>query len=95
MTPPAYVDGDAPPSLYAVAAVLEGQNGGWPRVAGNTAIRAAALAPGIYLGFRVAGVRRPRLRAVVAASLVGSMVLTGLIFVLYGAKKATLPASTG
>ena len=82
-----YLERDAPPSLYAVSAVLEGEPGAWPRVVGNTLLRAAFLAPGAWVGFKLAG-GQPRVGQVASAALGGSIGITAGLFALYAWKRS-------
>lgn len=77
---PAYLEEQAPPSSYAIADALEGVPGAWPRVAGLTAIRAAVIAPGIYLA-GIRGWKNP------SGAILGSVAITTYLFALYGYKR--------
>ena len=78
--PQCYIRPGSPPSSYAVAAVLEGEPGGWWKVAKATALRAVFVAPGVA----VAGLRG---RKLVLGSLLGSVGITIALFALYGAQR--------
>ena len=75
-----YVEPDAPPSSYPVAAVLEGEPGGWPGVILGTVKRSVFIAPGLAL----AGIRGKKL---VLGSVYSSAVVTAWLFALYLARK--------
>jgi hypothetical protein len=73
------VERGEPPSTYALLAAIEGQPNAWYKVASLTAVRAALIAPGLWL----AGVRGWRLPVY---SVMGSMTITGGLLVYYWAK---------
>jgi len=75
-----YVEPGAPPSSYPVAAVLEGEPGGWPAVAWGTVKRSAFIAPGLAL----AGIRGKQL---VLGSVYASLGITAALFALYLARR--------
>ncbi len=83
---PAYVPAESPPTMYAIAAALEGEPGGWARVGTGAAQRAIFLAPGIWAGLTLAGAK-PRFGEVASAAVVGSATITGFLFVLYAWKR--------
>lgn len=47
------MESGAPPSSYAVAAVVNGERGGIPRLIGVTGVRALMIAPGIWIADRL------------------------------------------
>jgi hypothetical protein len=47
------MENGAPPSSYAVAAVVNGERGGIPRLIGVTGIRALMIVPGIWIADRM------------------------------------------
>lgn len=75
-----YVEPQAPPSSYPVAAVIEGEPGGWPKVITGTIKRSVFIAPGLAL----AGIRGKQL---VLGSIYSSVVVTAWLFGLYLARK--------
>jgi hypothetical protein len=85
-----YVEPQAPPSSYAIAGALEGEPGAWGRVFLVTFARALCIAPGLYIG----GVRG---RQIVTGSIGAAVTITGMLFALYGLKKAcaATPAQLG
>jgi hypothetical protein len=85
-----YVDQQSPPSSYAIAGALEGEPGAWGRVVLVTLARAFCIAPGLYLG----GVRG---RQIVTGSAMAAVTITGMLFALYGLKRAcaATPAQLG
>lgn len=66
----------APPSVYAVQAFLEGQNGAVLRMAKATAMRTIVIAPGLY----VAGLRGKDL---VRATAYSAMSITAGLLLYY------------
>lgn len=74
---PTYLERNAPASSYAIADVLEGKAGAWPRVAGLTAWRAVIMSPGLW----VAGVRG---RKLVLGSVLGAAAITVYLLGYYG-----------
>jgi len=74
------VEPGAPPSAYPVAAVIEGEPGGWPGVIWGTVKRSAFVAPGLAL----AGIRGKQL---VLGSVYSSLGITAALFALYLARK--------
>lgn len=70
----------APPSTYAALAVIEGQEGAWPRLAVCTGVRAIAIAPGLW----IAGLRGMQLAL---ASLLGSSSISIALLLLYMARR--------
>lgn len=79
-TAPSYVPRESPPSVYAAAAVVEGQPGAWTNLVMNTLLRAVLLMPGLAIG----GVRD--LRTNVTAALTASGLLSGIILIHYYTK---------
>lgn len=73
------VERDAPPSAYAIADLLDGRPGALTRVAGLTIMRAAFIAPGLYL----TGVRE----RVVVRSLAASATITLGMLAWYTVKR--------
>lgn len=51
------MENGSPPSTYAVASVINGEPGGAARLVGVTALRAIFIAPGIWLGGKVVGMK--------------------------------------
>jgi hypothetical protein len=78
-----YLERGSPPSSYAMAAALEGEPGGWARVAVGTLHRSLLLTPGIAL----AGVRGGEL---VRAAVLGSAGITFWLFLLYSMRRGKL-----
>lgn len=76
-----YIEPNAPPSSYAIADVIEGRPGGWPRTVGLTLWRAVVLSPGLI----VAGLRG---RPLVLGSLLGSVSATVYLLGYYRWQKA-------
>lgn len=76
-----YVAQKSPPSSYAIAGAIEGEPGAWGRVLLVTAARAFCIAPGLYLG----GIRG---RQIVTGSVGAAVTITGMLFALYGLKRA-------
>ena len=75
-----YVKPQSPPSSYAVAGVLDGEPGAWPRVFTGSAQRAVVIVPGLWL----AGIRG---RQLATGALYASATITTFLFVLYSLKK--------
>lgn len=86
-TEPTYIEPQSPPSSYAVAAALDGEDGAWPRVLGVTLARAVIIFPGLYLG----GVRG---RHLFTGALAASASITGMLFVAYGIRKSAVLGRT-
>ena len=76
-----YIEPNAQPSSYAIADVIEGRPGGWPRTFGLTLWRAVIISPGLI----VAGVRG---RPLVVGSLLGSVSATLYLLGYYQLQKA-------
>jgi hypothetical protein len=74
---PTYLERNAPASSYAIADVIEGTPGAWPRVAGLTAWRAVIMSPGLW----VAGIRG---RNLVFGSVLGATAITVYLLGYYG-----------
>lgn len=51
------VEAAAPPSTYAVAAVLEGHEGAVIRLAGLTALRSVFILPGLFIATKMTGAK--------------------------------------
>jgi hypothetical protein len=83
--PQCYLQPGSPPSSYAVAAVLEGEPGGWGKVAIGTAQRAMFIVPGIA----IAGGRGKTLWL---GAVLGSVGITLMLFAFYGAQRRGLVA---
>lgn len=77
---PSYIEPQAPPSTYAIAAAIEGHPGGWPRMVGLTLWRAVVLLPGLWVG----GVRGWTLPT---AALGGSTAITAYLYFYYKTAK--------
>lgn len=75
-----YIRKNSPPSSYAIAAVIEGEKGGWPRTIGQTLQRSLFIAPGLAL----AGIKGPQL---IKGSIYSSATITGFLFGLYILRK--------
>lgn len=75
-----YTEKDAPPTVYAVSRVIEGDRGGWPKVITGALQRSLFIAPGLAL----AGIRGEKL---LKGSLYGSAAVTGFLFVMYALRK--------
>lgn len=82
------MENGAPPSSYAVAAVVNGERGGIPRLIGVTGVRALMIAPGIWIADRLMGGEGPRLGwlRTGAFSLAASTTISLGLLVLYKAK---------
>lgn len=74
LTTPA-VAPESPPSTYAVAAVLEGQDGALVRLAGLTALRAAFILPGFWVAAWATDTRMTGMQ-LLAYSLAGSTTIS-------------------
>lgn len=77
------IEDAAPPSTYAVAAVIEGQRGAVLRAVGLTLARGVAIAPGLWLAgraFKIEGLRGWKL---VGTSLAASSMITLFMFGWY------------
>ncbi len=83
-----YVSQQSPPSTYAIAAVLEGQPGGWPSVFIGTAQRTAFILPGLF----VAGLRG---RQLFTAALFASVSITTCLFPYYMMRRSGIISSKG
>lgn len=80
----------APPSDYAIEALVRGRPGGLPRTLGLTAKRTLFIAPGLYL----AGIRgRQLFWGSVAASVTITLGMIAVRAARKSAERARLPAS--
>lgn len=75
-----YLEDQAPPSSYAVAAWLEGQPGSGVRLMGLTALRTVFIVPGLLAGsWIIPGVKIGKLQALGLGSFVSSTITGGMI----------------
>lgn len=70
------IEADSPPSTYAIAALVDGEQGAWLRVTELTLIRAAMIGVGLWF----AGLRH---RQLVSAAVAGSAAVTGILALDY------------
>lgn len=83
---PPGVEEAAPPSTYAVAAVLDGHEGAAIKLIGLTALRSVFIVPGIYIATRMTGAKLSG-GQVVAASLASSCTISAGMLAWYGLKR--------
>jgi hypothetical protein len=86
-----YIRPESPPTSYAIASFLDGEPGGGWRVISGAATRALFLAPGLWLGLKLADVKVTG-KQVATASLVGSATITAMLVLYYSFRKAGGPA---
>ena len=79
-THPAYAEPQSPPTTYAIAAVLDGEPGGWTKVILGAAARSVFLAPGLA----VSGLRG---RQLALSAVLGSISITTMLFPYYMLKR--------
>lgn len=84
----AAVEPKAPASSYAVAAVLDGEEGAWARLAGLTFLRALMVFPGMYVGSKLVA-RDLKLWQIGILSLTTSTAISGGMLLLYKIQKDT------
>lgn len=75
-----YAQANLQPSASAVESVLNGEDGAWGRVALVTLMRAAGIAPGLWLG----GIRG---RQIVTGSVMAAVTITAALFAMYSIKR--------
>lgn len=82
------MENGAPPSSYAVAAVVNGERGGIPRLIGVTGIRAVMIFPGIWVADRLTRGAGPPLTMLrtAAFSLTASTAISLGLLALYKLK---------
>lgn len=86
------IEDSAPPSTYAVAAVIQGQRGAVLRMIGLTAARGAAITPGLWLSGKALGIKELTGWKLVGTAMAASSCITIFMYVWYsmGAKLSFL-----
>jgi hypothetical protein len=79
----------APPSTYAVEAVLEGHSGAALRLLGLTALRSFFILPGLWAASRVVNVKLDGVQLLVF-SLASSMTISAGMVLWYASRKCGL-----
>jgi hypothetical protein len=77
------IEDSAPPSTYAVAAVLQGQRGAILRTVGLTAARGLAILPGLWITGKVLKIEELKGWKLVGASMAASSCITGFMLLWY------------
>jgi hypothetical protein len=83
--PEAIISPESPPSSYAIAGVLNGEDGAWGRVMTGSLQRSIFIAPGLLL----AGIRGTR---VITGSLLASASITAWLFAYYANQRDNVRA---
>jgi len=81
------VGNQAPPSTYAVAAVLEKEPGSFVRLVGVTAIRAVFIIPGIWIAAKLTDIEIKPPWKLVATGFAASCTISGGMLLWYWLKK--------